>query len=84
VLCLSALAYGGMDGIFFKEFMYVGFALLLFLLYKYVKLRRTIYTITGEQFRKLKESSPETMTISSCTESLTLPCTRTSCSSSSD
>lgn len=52
VLCLSALAYGGMDGIFSTEFMYVGLALFLFLLYKYVKLRRTIYTITGEQFRK--------------------------------
>ena len=32
--------------------MYVGLVLLLFLLYKYIKLRRTIYTVTAEQFKK--------------------------------
>ena len=48
VLCLLALAYGGMDGIFSQESMYVGLVLLLFLLYKYIKLRRTIYTVTAE------------------------------------
>ena len=52
VLCLLALAYGGMDGIFSQESMYVGLVLLLFLLYKYIKLRRTIYTVTAEQFKK--------------------------------
>ena len=30
VLCLLALAYGGMDGIFSQESMYVGLVLLLF------------------------------------------------------
>ena len=49
VLCLLALAYGGMDGIFSQE---SGLVLLLFLLYKYIKLRRTIYTVTAEQFKK--------------------------------
>ena len=52
VLCLLALAYGGMDGVFSQESMYVGLVLLLFLLYKYIKLRRTIYTVTAEQFKK--------------------------------
>ena len=52
VLCLLALAYGGMDVIFSQESMYVGLVLLLFLLYKYIKLRRTIYTVTAEQFKK--------------------------------
>lgn len=41
-----------MDGIFSQESMYVGLVLLLFLLYKYIKLRRTIYTVTAEQFKK--------------------------------
>lgn len=52
VLCLLALCYGGTDGAFSTESMYIGLALLVFLLYKYIKLRRTIYTITGEQLRK--------------------------------
>lgn len=52
VLCLLALVYGGMDDIFSQESMYVGLALLLYLLYQYIKLRRTIYTITAEQFKK--------------------------------
>lgn len=51
-LCLLALTYGGMDRVFSKESMYIGLVLLLFLLYKYVKLRRTIYTVTAEQFKK--------------------------------
>ena len=52
VLCLLALAYGGMDGDLSTESMYVGLAMLLFLVYKYVKLRRTVFTITGEQLKK--------------------------------
>ena len=52
VLCLLALAYGGMDGDLSTESMYVGLAMLLFLIYKYVKLRRTVFTITGEQLKK--------------------------------
>ena len=53
VLCLLALGYGGMeDGVFSKESMYVGFALLAIIFYKYIALRRTIYTVTGEQFKK--------------------------------
>ena len=52
VLSLLALAYGGMNGDFSKESMYAGIAMLLFLIYKYIRLRRTIYTITGEQLKK--------------------------------
>ena len=52
VLCLLALAYGGMDGDLSTESMYVGLAMLAFLIYKYVKLRRTVFTITGEQLKK--------------------------------
>lgn len=52
VLCLLALAYGGMDGDLSTESMYVGLAMLLFLIYKYVKLRRTVFIITGEQLKK--------------------------------
>lgn len=51
-LCLLALSYGGMDRAFSKESMYIGLVLLLFLLYKYAKLHRTIYTVTAEQFKK--------------------------------
>ena len=52
VLCLLALAYGGMDGDLSMESMYAGLAMLVFLIYKYVKLRRTVFTITGEQLKK--------------------------------
>lgn len=52
VLCLLSLGYGGMDGDFSTASMYVGIALLFFLAYKYVKLRRTIYAISGEQLKK--------------------------------
>ena len=52
LLCLLALAYGGMDGDLSTESMYVGLAMLAFLIYKYVKLRRTVFTITGEQLKK--------------------------------
>jgi len=52
VLCLLALAYGGMDGDLSTESMYAGLAMLVFLIYKYVKLRRTVFTITGEQLKK--------------------------------
>ena len=52
VLCLLALAYGGMDGDLSTESMYAGLAMLAFLIYKYVKLRRTVFTITGEQLKK--------------------------------
>lgn len=52
VLCLSALAYGGMDDYLSTESMYIGLSMLVFLIYKYVKLRRTVYTITGEQLKK--------------------------------
>ena len=41
-----------MDGDLSTESMYVGLAMLLFLIYKYVKLRRTVFTITGEQLKK--------------------------------
>lgn len=51
-LCLLALAYGGMDDALSTESMYIGLSMLVFLLYKYIKLRRTIYTITGEQLKK--------------------------------
>lgn len=52
VLCVCALGYGGTDGDLSTESMYVGLAMLVFLIYKYIKLRRTIYTITGEQLKK--------------------------------
>lgn len=52
VLCLLALAYGGMDDALSTESMYIGLSMLVFLIYKYVKLRRTVYTITGEQLKK--------------------------------
>lgn len=52
VLCLLSLGYGGMDGDLSMASMYVGIGLLLFLAYKYVKLRRTIYSISGEQLKK--------------------------------
>lgn len=52
VLCLLAFAYGGMEGDYSQESVYVGLVLLLFLVYKYVKLRCTVYTVTGEQLKK--------------------------------
>lgn len=52
VLCTLSLGYGGMDGDFSTASMYVGIALLFFLVYKYVKLRRTIYAISGELLKK--------------------------------
>lgn len=52
VLCVCALGYGGTDSDLSTESMYVGLAMLVFLIYKYIKLRRTIYTITGEQLKK--------------------------------
>lgn len=52
LLCLSAIVYGGMDGAFSTSSMIVGLCLLTILAYRYVRLRRTIYTITGEQLKK--------------------------------
>lgn len=52
VLCTLSLGYGGMDGDFSTASMYVGITLLFFLVYKYVKLRRTIYAISGELLKK--------------------------------
>ena len=52
LLCLAALVYGGMDGVFSTVLMLVGLCLLLILSYRYVRLRRTVYTITGEQLKK--------------------------------
>ena len=52
VLCLLALGYGGTDGVFSELAVYAGLALLLYLIYKYIKLRRTVYTLSGEQLKK--------------------------------
>lgn len=52
LLCLSAIVYGGMDGVFSTASMIVGLCLLTILAYRYIRLRRTIYTITGEQLKK--------------------------------
>ena len=83
VLCLLALGYGGTDGVFSELAVYAGLALLLYLVYKYIKLRRTVYTLSGEQLKKAEGSSQETKTISSSTGSLISPSARTSsrCSS---
>ncbi len=52
VLCLLALGYGGTDDVFSELAVYAGLALLLYLIYKYIKLRRTVYTLSGEQLKK--------------------------------
>lgn len=52
LLCLAALVYGGTDGIFSAASMVVGLCLLPVLAYRYVRLRRTVYTVTGEQLKK--------------------------------